>query len=177
MESRTGRFWGYKSWYLLTGALSPSLIFPLLKSYWGRTEARREFKNTATRTASFITAPQMLREEAELVAPQLSQLLKSALYSYGHDFWKKKTSKCGNHRHGQREQYPTARLPFVWSLEKVSNCLVFRLIEESRGDKICRTELARGASRQPRTFQAALSLLEISHCPLEAAVLNLYTIR
>lgn len=32
----------------------------------------------------------MLREEAELVAPQLSKLLKSAFYSYGHDFCKKK---------------------------------------------------------------------------------------
>lgn len=61
----------------MTGALSPSLIFPLLKQYRGRTEALREFKNTATWTASFITAFQMLREEAELVAPQLSKLLKS----------------------------------------------------------------------------------------------------
>lgn len=162
---------------------SLSLSSPFIFLDGGILEQYEEEEHTAFRSALFFTASRMLRREAEVVHLQLSKLLKSILYSYRHEFWNEKTSKCGNDKDRQTYRCWTARLPFVislsvWSsdreiLRKPSSIFALSLnwkvaIKSAGQDTLANTAL-------PNAVQAdsALSFLEISYRPLKAAVLNL----
>lgn len=167
--------WGYETLYLLTGALSSSSIF----LDGGILEQYEEEEHTAFRSTLFFTASQMQRGEAELVHLQLSKLLKSILYSYRHEFWNEKTSKCGNDKERQTYQCWTARLPFVislsvWSLDSEILRNPSSIFALSLNWKVA-IKSAGQDTVLPNAVQAdrALSFLEISYRPLNAAVLNL----